>query len=283
MLLVLVVAGAYGTLYTSDRFKKMQHNVACDRLGKSAPNSEYAQTLPSCAYEIVPPTLWEKLTGHRLGERPAYPISEGCDQSATTTDCSKFALTRPPAIAMSPNENAIATSTLSNFSFEYPARVYVSGFGSEGVAFRGNLNISIPTNRETVNVFIFTTPAPMGSINPSAKTLDDYKTDYPLSATGTQQVLVNGASKNIETREIVRILSSKNVFVNDIPMVRQRYSVGHWTLDNNGNRVFGDTDESEVHDELRYVFFDGKIFVTLTGWHSDIYIDQIAYSVRLLK
>lgn len=210
-------------------------------------------------------------------------FTTGYNQSATTTKLSAFTLSRSPMMTPPSSENAVATSTLSSFSFEYPARAYLSEFGAEGVVFKGNLNISIPTNREAVNVFIFTTFAPMGSINPSAKILDDYKTDYSVSATSTQQVLVNGVSKNIETHEIVRILSSESMYVGDIPMLRQRYGVGHWTLDNNGDRVFGDTDESEVHDELRYVFFDGKTFVIITGWHSDIYIDQIAHSVRLLK
>lgn len=123
ILLALVAAGAWAALYTYDRFQKIQHNVACDRLGKPVPTS--------CVYEIVPPTLWEKLTGHRLGERPAYPISEGCDQSATTTDCSKLVslpqTTPPPYVPPNPvqptetwTSATDAPISLFGFSFELP-------------------------------------------------------------------------------------------------------------------------------------------------------------------
>lgn len=96
ILLSFVAAGVYAAWYTYDRFQKIQHNVACDRLGKSAPNSDYARALPSCAYEIVPPSLLEKFTGQLPGAQLVHPIS-GCDQSATTTDCSTLPLLAPPA------------------------------------------------------------------------------------------------------------------------------------------------------------------------------------------
>ena len=49
-----------------------------------------ANVLPTCVYEIVPPTLWQKLTGQTGGIQLPRTISGGCDQSATTTDCASI-------------------------------------------------------------------------------------------------------------------------------------------------------------------------------------------------
>ncbi len=84
--ILAVIVGAYPAWYSYDRYTKIAHNVECDRLGKQGIDGAYVR--PSCVYEIVPPTLWEKFTGHVPGARPTQPLSTGCDQSATTTDCS---------------------------------------------------------------------------------------------------------------------------------------------------------------------------------------------------
>lgn len=178
---------------------------------------------------------------------------------------------------------SIATSTFSNFSFEYPASASVQEFSWEGVKSPGNTVIGIPTSRTSATIFLFTTPAPLSSINPSAKTLSDYEDTYPIGATSTVQALVQGSVQTIVTQEEVRILSTEATTSNGIPMLRQRYSVGHESVDETGNPTFKDDSEAEVDNELRYVFFDGKSFVIITGWQDDSYIERIVGSIRLLN
>lgn len=152
----ILLMAAYAALYTYDRFQKIQHNVACDRLGKSAPYSEYAQALPSCAYEIVPPTLWEKFTGQRPGAQPVYPILEGCDQSATTTDCSTLPAPPqpepqpyvPPNTAQPVETWVSATGTpisLFGFSFELPAGWHGSVYSD---AYLGNVHVLMQSDSD---------------------------------------------------------------------------------------------------------------------------------------
>jgi uncharacterized membrane protein len=157
----------------------------------------------------------------------------------------------------------------------------LTGFGWEQAAVPGAYNISVPSDAGEGHVYIFTQSSPLGSINPTAKTLDDYRIDYPISATSSRQIIVKGKPTTMEVNPRARILSSEYVTINGITMLKQRYSVGFWSLDAYGNRVFDVSDESSVNDELRYVFFDGKTFVVITGWKSDFYINQIAQSVLI--
>src|SRR3989344_967763 len=91
ILVAFISTGAYAAWYSYDRYAKIAHNVACDHLGKNpTPSANEVIPWPSCAHEIVPPTLWEKLTGQLPGAEQVYSVSGGCDQSATTTDCSKL-------------------------------------------------------------------------------------------------------------------------------------------------------------------------------------------------
>jgi hypothetical protein len=279
-LAALLVLGACAVWYSYARHVKIAHNEECGHiLSQLASSTTYGvNILPSCVYEIVPPSIWELLVGG-----PALqPSSAGCDQSETTTDCALLAQQNPPP-AISQQKVATTSKTIGNFSIEYPLDWYVTGFGWEQASVPGAYNISIPDSGSggEQHVYIFTLPSPLGSINSRAKTLDDYRTDYPLSATSTRQILVNGTSTTIETHQEVRILSSEDVTINGIPMLRQHYSVGEWSLDASGNRIFDTSNEADVTDELRYVFFDGKTFVVITGWHADAWIDQIARSVQL--
>lgn len=176
-----------------------------------------------------------------------------------------------------------ATSTLSNFIFAYPENAYVSGFGWEKVPTKGNISIRIPSSSET-NVYIFTNSSPISSFNPKATTLRDYKTDYfTTGIAGDRQVLVHNKLVTLSIREEVLVSTSTEVVVNGIPMLRQRYSLGFWSLDAQGEKYFDTSNETSLKNLLRYVFFDGKTFVIITGFGSESYIDQIAQSLYLLK
>jgi len=164
----------------------------------------------------------------------------------------------------------------------------VGPFGWDGTGDgEANLSIHIPVIDNPVDVYFFTTPEPLGSINPSAKTLDDYETDYPISAARMGTALVHGATVKIRIVETVHVLSNAKLLINNIPMLRQRYSVGRWLLDSDGNSIFDDSGDTEVDNELRYVFFDGKRFVILSSGDSspagDEFTDQIAACIQLLK
>lgn len=126
VLLLASIAGisAYAAWYEYDRARKIAHNDECGRI-TSQPAS--ISDLPPCAYELIPPTLREKATGYGGPKLP-----EGCDQSATTTDCSTFpppSQTEPqPYVPPDPAQPAAtwvsATDTpirFAGFSFELPA------------------------------------------------------------------------------------------------------------------------------------------------------------------
>lgn len=128
IIFALVIVGAYSAWYSYNHYAKVAHNIECDRFGK--PDIDGTYIPPPCAYEIVPPTLWEKFTGHAPGALPVQTISGGCDQSATTTDCSTIPPSSPPPPYVPPNlvqpeeawVSAIGTPiSLFGFSFELPA------------------------------------------------------------------------------------------------------------------------------------------------------------------
>ena len=155
----------------------------------------------------------------------------------------------------------LATATIAHFHFAYPNKSYLTGLGYEGVASKGNTNIVIEGQ---VSVFIFTKPSILGGkFNPAAKSLEDYAKDY------------SG----------ILISTSTRMTLNGIPMLRQRYSVGSWQTNEKGEKYFHDTDESETHDQLRNVFFDGTQFIIVTGWsqhrENDYLIDNLVSTIHL--
>jgi hypothetical protein len=315
IIFLVVIVAIYGVWYSFERDAKLAQVEKCNDLlnnppkptlvtgpdGKPAP----LYSLNGCTLVVVPPTFWNMVRGRmvftnvpkRMTVNP-YSLTDillgrytfgladvRCDQSATTTDCSKFAVQAPPEASTSTTTAGVVntTETIGNFTFGYPkGQGTLSEFGWEGVVEPGNYTLVI-NGMTNYDLFIFTVPSSLNSLNPNARSLDDYRTDYPLSGTSTRQVLVNGTPTTVETREEVRILSSEDVTINGIPMLRQRYSTGEWSLDADGNRVFDSSMEADVTNELRYVFFDGKTFVVLTGWQADGTIDYVAHTISLLK
>lgn len=266
----VLALGIYAAWYSYDRHAKIARNEQCSHTLSQpigANPSGAVSVLPSCVYEIVPPTLWEKLTGQTGGLRLPRPISGGCDRSATTTDCTSLPAQTPPLQELAPGV-VNTTESIGSFTFGYPeGQGELSTFGWEGVVFPGDYTLILRgiTNYE---LFIFTTPAPLSSINPAAISLDDYRHDYS-SADGKG----------------VHILSSEDVTINGIPMLRQRYSVGYWATDQNGKRTFKSDSEADMTNELRYVFFDDidTKFAILTGWQADDSIDYVAHTIQLLR
>lgn len=59
--------------YSFLRYQKIVHNESCGK------------TTAPCVYEIIPPSLWEMITN-----KSSLEMRPPCDQSATTTDCSKI-------------------------------------------------------------------------------------------------------------------------------------------------------------------------------------------------
>lgn len=137
VLATLVAFVAYAVWYSHDRQAKVARNDECNRLHAVSPGDG---SLP-CIFQIVPPMLWEWI----IGQQPMgiTDLISGCEQSATTTDCS----TLPPPSQSEPQPyvppNPVqpidvwisATGTpvsLSGFSFMLPPRwhgsVYEKGF-----------------------------------------------------------------------------------------------------------------------------------------------------------
>ncbi|MHB8860356.1 MAG: hypothetical protein ACYC48_01325 [Minisyncoccota bacterium] len=230
--------------------------------------------------ELKPYTLWDVLTGKNVIGPPSLPA---CDQSATTTDCASLPSTQSPSQPQGPGPMTATTTTevIGNFTFAYPkGQGFLSAFGAEGVVYPGDYTLVL-NGITNYTLFFFTIPAPLSSINPAARSLDDYRTDYPVSTSSPQQVSgPNGTTITLPQTE-VHILSSEEVTINGIPMLRQRYSVGYWTTDQSGQRVFKSDSEASVTNELRYVFFDSTTFVVLTGYQADDWIDYVAHTITL--
>lgn len=310
ILTLAVIIGGYTAWYSWHRHEVMVHIANCDyQLARPesapkmhAPDGTMVPVMAPCLIEPVPPSLVALLSGNTeptdvpdrmkvnpytfwdvlLGRYSVSPnISAPCDQSATTTDCASLAAQTSAHPQGSSPAVATTTETIGNFTFSYLAgQGRLSEFGSEGVVYPGDYTLTL-NGITNYTLFFFTTPAPFSSINPVASSLDDYRTDYPVSTSSPQQVPgSNGTTITIPQTE-VRILSGEDVTIHSIPMLRQRYSVGYWTTDQNGQRYFKSDSEADVTNELRYVFFDGETFVVLTGSQADGWIDYIAHTIRL--
>lgn len=142
---ILISITAFGIIgytawYSYDRNQKIQKNEECSRLHEAGIGDG---SLP-CVFQIVPPTLWNKVTGNE----PTLMINDltGCDQSATTTDCSKpFPKSKSePYIPPNPAQpkqiwtSATSTPTIAQFKFELPegwtGELYEKGFAGGTVA-----------------------------------------------------------------------------------------------------------------------------------------------------
>ena len=87
-LLMVIALSVYAGWYSYMRRMKIAHNDACARAMAALPAGTADNIpLPPCAYEIIPLSLFERLTENFS---PTRSLS-GCDQSATTTSCADLA------------------------------------------------------------------------------------------------------------------------------------------------------------------------------------------------
>lgn len=87
--LVVGVIG-YASWYEWNRVEKIAYNEACEATTARAVADSAEDTIPNlpCAYELVPPTLWELFGGAGKDGAIGPVMIHPCDQSATTSDCS---------------------------------------------------------------------------------------------------------------------------------------------------------------------------------------------------
>jgi hypothetical protein len=123
---LVVAAIAYAAWYSYDRHEKLVQSQQCNDMLLNPPkptmvagpdgNPAPVYSLNGCATVVVPPSLWSVLRGRMefenvprrmkvnpysfadilLGRYTFGPTDIGCDQSATTTDCSTIVLQNPP-------------------------------------------------------------------------------------------------------------------------------------------------------------------------------------------
>lgn len=97
----LIIASRYSFL----RYQKILHNESIAH-NTSCGKARYRQ----CAYEIVPPSLWEIITRKKTGK---MLLSEPCDPVATTTDCSKIVdVLPPPTVVATTSANQIQSGKI---------------------------------------------------------------------------------------------------------------------------------------------------------------------------
>lgn len=132
VIVVLILAGS-ALWYTFSRSQKIAHNASCE------------QSTVLCAHEIIPPTLWEVITGKTcdglLCDNSPLNIP-GCDQSATTTPCDAGELNPATAkedinqytggITTDAQGDNIYTSQKYGLSFTYPKGWHAYGGGYIG-------------------------------------------------------------------------------------------------------------------------------------------------------
>jgi len=183
---------------------------------------------------------------------------------------SPLATSTPIIITQNQNETQNNTektkiAILSNFSFEYSEYDEFSDkVAWEGVACPGEVYIRTPfIAYESTDVSIATSPSTTCTeFNDNAKTLADYEQGYK----GKWRTTI--------------VHSSEKVIINNIPMLKQIYSIGYTKNDNEGKEILDTSDG--VDRQLRYVFFDGSKFVIVTGWQSQKYIEKVVRSIKLL-
>lgn len=159
----------------------------------------------------------------------------------------------------------IKTYKLSNFTFKYSEYdEFSEKVAMEGIVCENMVYIKNPfINYENSGVFISTSPTTNCVVfNDNAKTLSDYEKDYGSYYT-------------------TKIHSSERISINDIPMLKQTYSVGIMEKDGSGKDILNTDYYNGTKEGSRYIFFDGKKFIAITG---DLkYIDKIANTIQLIN
>ena len=151
-----------------------------------------------------------------------------------------------PGLAKSGKEETYNFS-LNQYALDMQIAWVVSTSSAEGITYDGNFTIHIPVSTVIQDriLDVFTKPGYHSSINPYAKTLEDYGKDF-----------------SIDKYNDVHIESQKSMILNGTPVLRQIYSVGVWVAGGRGeNLAFYAND---LKHQVRYIFFDGSEFVVVT-------------------
>ena len=184
---------------------------------------------------------------------------------------SPFATNTPIIITKNPkidqNNETTQTYKLSNFTFKHSRYDEIADkVAWEGLPCPGKIVIRVPNIAyEETSVYISTSPTTSCTdFNDDAETLDDYEINY----------------KGAFFTTIVHL--SEKVFINNIPMLKQIYSIGYYKKDDDGKEIFDTSDRGFDH-QLRYVFFDGEKFVIVEGWQAPEYVEKIIKTIKLIK
>jgi hypothetical protein len=171
---IFVALGAWGSWYSFSRYQKIAHNIACE------------QSTTLCAYEIIPPTLWEVIAGKTcdglLCDNPSPNVSD-CDQSATTTPCHQITdiqKTPPPPVQQ-------AQEPITSFAFGPLSQIYTDK--KSGFSFRYPNEISLVDRHEGCIYFVyspgvksllFTIQTPTCSPDSKKTSFEGYRKDYEM-------------------------------------------------------------------------------------------------------
>lgn len=172
---IFIVLGAWGSWYSFARYQKIAHNTSC----------EHSTTV--CIYEIIPPSLWEIITGKTCSGLLCdnLPINiTGCNQSATTTPCSQITdIQKAPPVPIQQAQEpttSFAFGTLSHtytdkktgFSFKYPDEISLVDRPG-GCAYL----VSAPDAKAP----LLTIQTPSCSTDSKMSSFEDYRKDYVVN------------------------------------------------------------------------------------------------------
>lgn len=235
VIVVLMLAGS-ASWYSFSRSQKIAHNISCE------------QSPVPCAHEIIPPTLWEVITGktcYGLFCDNLPPNTTGCDQSATTTPCGTDGVHIAAKqddmnqyvgeITTDAQGDNVYTSKKYGLSFTYPKgwRIEQNNLGYGGVQI---VNYDISTVGERRSFSSGQNKIGMGiSSNPTV----GYTPDYPQEKHKSTQVKVAGA----DAMRTEVFLSKGVEFLNYIIPLHPQGE--YLTLS-----IFGDTSNFSILDKI---------------------------------
>lgn len=211
--MVLVVCA---TWYSFSRSQKIAHNTACEH-----------STTP-CAYEIIPPSLWEMITGKSTSVfSNKSPNDSGCDQSATTTPCSQITdIQKASPIPIQQTQEpttSFAFGALSHtytdkktgFSFKYPDEVSLVDRPGECVYLVGAPDAKAP---------LLTIQTPSCSTDSKMSSFEDYRKDYVV--TGVEDTKLSFhllSTESIKTKSGIDGIYQKFSIENSGGQISKRY------------------------------------------------------------
>jgi len=211
---IIVVLGTWASWYSFSRTQKIAHNTSC----------EHSITL--CVYEIIPPSLWEIITGKTCDgllcdNLPSNVL--GCDQSATTTPCSKITDIKAPI--QQPREPAVG--------FPFGPLVNVYKDKEFGFSLRYPNEISLVDRHEGCIFFVdspqpkswlFAIQTPACSSDSKMTSFEDYRKDYEMSGVeDTKLIFHHLSSEAVKTKSGIEGMYQEFSIENSGEQISKRY------------------------------------------------------------